>query len=102
MDEKKLKLIEYLVKNLGAEENKLSEIEKLDEDIMEKEIELGVLKEKRTALGDKEVAIANVDEIKGYIEMFNEPEKVEKEPVVDSVVEAEVEQVAEVSTPVVG
>ena len=102
MDEKKLKLIEYLVKNLGVEENKLAEIEKLDEDIMEKEIELGVLKEKRTALGNKEVAVANVDEIKGYIEMFNEPEKVEDEPVADSVVEAEAEQPAEVATPVVG
>lgn len=102
MDEKKLKLIEYLVKNLGVEENKLAEIEKLDEDIMEKEIELGVLKEKRATLGDKEVAVANVDEIKGYIEMFNEPEKVEEEPVADGVAEVESEQPAEVSTPVVG
>lgn len=82
MEDKKTKLIEYLEKNLAVAEEKVRGIEILDSTIEDKKRELEALVAERGGLGSKEKAAADVEEIKGYIDMFNEPEEIEEPEVV--------------------
>lgn len=76
MDEKKEKLVAYLNKNLQIAEDAVSEFKSLEAEINELEETLLKKKEDLAALGDLSLAIANVDEIRGFIEDLTKPEEI--------------------------
>ena len=81
MEDKKLKLIEYLHKNLEIARKAVEEIAEVGDAIVEAHKRLAELEARAAELGNKEEAIAVVDEIQGYIDMFNEPEHTEVEDI---------------------
>ena len=76
MDERKEKLIAYLSKNLQIAETTVAEFDKIKEEIQKLEDELSKKKVELEELGDLETAIANVDEIRGFIEDLTKPEEI--------------------------
>ena len=76
MDEKKEKLVAYLNKNLQIAEAAVSEFKSLEAEINELEATILKKKEDLAELGDLSLAIANVDEIRGFIEDLTKPEEI--------------------------
>ena len=75
MDERKEKLIAYLSKNLQIAEAVVGEFTTLRKEIDELEDLIAKKKAEFAALGDPSTAIANVDEIRGFIEDLTKPEE---------------------------
>ena len=76
MDERKEKLVAYLSKNLQIAESVVLEFSNLNKEIEDLEALLSKKKAELVELGDYETAIANVDEIRGFIEDLTKPEEI--------------------------
>ena len=78
MDEK---ILDYLKKNLEIAEAKVKEFDGIDGEIadLQKKLDLAYLK--KQTLGDYDEAVANVNEIKGFIEYFDKKDDEVKEVV---------------------
>ncbi len=79
MDERKEKLITYLKKNLHIAELTVEEFAKIQEEIADLENKLLEKKKALSDLGDLDIAIANVDEIRGFIDDLTKPVEIPEE-----------------------
>lgn len=79
MDERKEKLITYLKKNLHIAELTVEEFAKIQEEIADLENKLLEKKKALSDLGDLDTAIANVDEIRGFINDLTKPVEIPEE-----------------------
>ena len=87
MDERKEKLVAYLSKNLQIAELTVAEFEKVKNEIADLKEKLEKKEAELLDLGDIDIAIANVDEIRGFIEDLTKPEELPE----DNVNEAEID-----------
>ena len=93
MDERKEKLIAYLKKNLRIAELTVEEFGKIQEEIAELESKLLEKKKNLSDLGDIDTAIANVDEIRGFIDDLTKPVEVPEQD--EEIDEPEIEEAGE-------
>lgn len=81
MDEK---ILDYLKKNLAIAEENVKKFTDLDEEIAKYEDAIKLAKHEKELLGDYDEAVANVNEIKGFIEYFDKKDDDEVKEVVEA------------------